>query len=216
MSTRPKNWTTNPRKVALKKSRKFGRKARISRAITARHQPIHAFTRMVQFNFTGAVANPAYGVLTYGLNALPNYTEFTSLFDQYRITFVKHIWQLNLAPEAQAAGSAQYPRLYTFNDFTDTTTPTTLDEFRERQRTKIRMLHPARPVVTTVRPAVSAEVFKSLGGVAVNAPKWKVWFPQESPDVNHIGTKYALENFTNTNYTITLTMKYYIQCKMIK
>lgn len=192
------------------------RKVAVPRAITAKRQPIHAFTRQVQFSFTGAVANPAYGVLTYGLNALPNYTELTALFDQYRITFIKHIWQLNLSPEAQAAASSQYPRLYTFNDFTDTTTPTTLDEFRERQRTKIRMLHPAKPVVTTVRPAVSTEIFKALGGVAVNAPKWKLWLPCESADINHIGTKYALENFTNTNYTITLTMKYYIQTKMVK
>lgn len=186
------------------------------------HQNVHHFTRMVQFTLTGAAAvNPLFGVATYALNALPNYAEFTALFDQYRINFVKLTWQLNQAPEAQAVTGANpvgalYPRLYTFNDFTDVTTPTSLDEFRERQKTRMQMLSPRRPIVTTVRPAVEMEAYKTLGGVAVNAPKWKVWLPQESPDVQHLSTKYAIENFTNTSYTITLTAKYYLSCKNVK
>lgn len=211
----------------LKRSRAQRRKIRRNRAVQARggiyrslsaplYKDIHSFTRMVQFTLTGAVANPAYGVATFALNALPNYAEFTSLFDRYRINFVKLFWQLNVAPEAQAAASSQYPRLYTFNDFTDVTTPTSMDEFRERQKTKMQMLSPRRPVITTCRPAVEMEAYKTLGGVAVNAPKWKVWLPQESPDVQHLGTKYAIENFTNTNYTITLTAKYYLSCKNVK
>lgn len=192
-----------------------GRRPRISRSLIAM-PPVHRFSRMVQFNIAAGAANPAYGVATYALNGLPNFSEFTNLFDQYKISFVKLTWQLNVDPSAQAAASAVYPRLYTFNDFTDITTPTTLDEFRQRPKTRVRMLTPTRPVISTCKPAVQVEVLKTVGGVTVNAPRWKQWIPSENNDVQHLGTKYAIENFTNTNYSITLTVKYWVQCKQTK
>lgn len=204
------------RAAARSKAKKMAARPRISRGLTARVQPVHAFTRMAQFTLTGSVANPLYGVASFALNGLPNFNDFVNLFDIYQITFAKLTWQLNLDPGAQAAASSQYPRLYTFNDFTDITTPVSLDEFREQQKTKIQMLSPGRTVVTTCKPAVLSEVTKTVGGVTVTAPRWNQWFPTSSADVQHIGTKYAVENFTNTNYTITLSVKYYLKCKAVK
>lgn len=192
------------------------RGVRISRSLATVNAP-HKFTRMVQYSLTNqTAANPYFGAATFGLNALPSYTEFTALFDQYRITFIKLYWQLNVAPEAQASNTAFYPRLYSFNDFTDVTVPTTLDEFRERSKSRVRMLNPRKPVITTIKPAVSTELFKTLGGVAVNAPRWKVWLPAESADVQHLGHKYAIENWTNANYSLTLTVKYWFEAKQVK
>lgn len=179
---------------------------------------VHRFTRMVEYNLTNPTPlNPYIDVATFGLNALNNYAEFTNLFDQYKISFVKLYWELNYAPQAQAAATAVFPRLYWFNDFTDVTVPANLNVFRERSKTKVVMLRPGKPVVTTIRPAISYDLYRTIGGATVNAPKWNTWLRSETPDVQHLGQKYAIDNWiASPNYTITLRVKYWLQCKQVQ
>jgi len=195
---------------------KRGRKMQIQR-FRRPLQPLHQFTREVQYSLTnGAATNPFFFVMLYSLNELPNYTEFTDLFDQYRIQFVKVSFRLEQDPSAQSAAASVYPTLTTFNDFNDVTTPTSVNEFRERISKKITTLHPGKEVVRTIRPAITDELLKVPGGAAVTAPKWKMWLPTASPDIQYIGMKWLIENWTNTNYTITCRAKYYCQFKHVQ
>lgn len=216
--------TQKRRRAPRKPARKYMRKTRVPRGIRQR-QLVHRFTRDINYTLSNpGPTDPFFGQYQFDLTQLQNTSDFTNLFEFYRISFVKLFFRLETDVSAQAATSARYPLLTSYNDFDDVIAPTTIQQFNERMNKKATFLVPGRAVVRTVRPAILQEIARTPNGITVVKPLWKQWLPctyvtaaaPTTPvvsDVQHLGMKYVIQHWTTTNYVVSVQVRYYIQCK---
>ena len=136
------------RKVALRRFKRMGAKVNLKRQI-------HYFKRstdlgnVIMDGSTPLVPNP----IAFRLNQLPAYQEFTDLFDQYKITYIKLRLRLNVSPDAQTATSAVYPRVVYVRDHDDLVTPASVQELRQYGNCKTKVLSPNRDLIITLKPS---------------------------------------------------------------
>lgn len=121
------------------------------------------FERTVEglFDITTDGVNPTLGVFNFSLNDLPNYTEFTALFDQYRIDKIEIEWypEYTVLSDASTLSSAKNVQLNTAIDVAGAT-PAAVDDvlqFRTLKTTGITERHKRsfRPayLVDSISPA---------------------------------------------------------------
>lgn len=158
------------------------------------------------------------------LDKVLSYTEFTGLYDQYRILKVVHKFRLINNPDANTMpnqntgtnAANMYPRLWYCPDYDDNT-PNNWTVLRERAKTKCKILQPNKQISVAYRPACNLQVYRSAITTAY-APKWKQYIDVTQPDVPHYGLKWSVEvsGFTpdvNYPYSLQLDTIYYIQCR---
>lgn len=177
----------------------------------------HRFTRWYDSGtFAGNVVNaPLLQSASFALNALPNVSEFANLFDQYKITHVQLRFHLNVDPSAQAAGSAVYPKLYYATDFDDANAPASFDDLRQHARLQVRVMNPNRPIVVNIKPAVTTLVYRGPT-TSSYVPKWRQFIDMAQTDVPHYGLKWAIDNLTNTNYSVKIEGRMWFTCKDVR
>lgn len=175
---------------------------------------VHSYKRYGgAVTISGNVAYAPYlSTLAPAFNAVRNVSDFSSLYDQYRITKVVFRLWLRIDPSAQTAGAASYPKLYYFRDLDDTGLPSNLDEMRERSNLKIKVFNPNRPITITVRPNLLNTLYSSA--VASNyEPVWGRWVDMTLTNTQYYGVKIAIDDLTNTNYKVDIEQIYYFQCR---
>lgn len=177
---------------------------------------VYHFKRTVQLaSITGGLAQQ-FGALTFQLDDLPNYTEFTNLFDDYRINAVslKFIPNRNSSDFAGGVAPPGISNFYTVFDYNDATVPGAVNDLMQYPNLKITQS--SRMLTRTLRPA-SLDVVSAGGTTASVNPKWKQWLSTASPDVNHYGLKYCLDAFSAANaVTYQVYATFYISCKSVK
>lgn len=211
----PRRIQKKMRKPSYRRKLKF-KTARRRTAKTNLRQQVHYFKRYVGLGLINAdgTGNPQYGSLSFNLNQVPNVSEFTSLFDNYRISFVKLMFRLRTSPDAQLANNSAYPQMFIQRDYDDNTVPTSVNSVRESGRCILRTIRPDRYTVVKIRPATQNLVFNDTGSNTVFVPKWKQWLDMSYPGVPYYGIKYAVDTFSaNTNNIIEIQAVYYFQCK---
>lgn len=203
----------------------------------------HRFTRRVQlYGHSGAMVNipiqtntgagGGYAGIAFNfyLNQLPNYTEFSSLFDSYKITKVKmHITCLtaiNTNADFQTYGIG-LPKLYYVHDEDDVTAPpssqTGLNDMMERVKTRYYSFTPNRNTVTvTIRPNLLAETYKSAVSTAY-APVYNKWVDMADPNTPYYGVKMMFYTPSVNNvlpgtafHAFQIDAVYYISCKDVR
>lgn len=210
------------RRFGQRRTRRGGQLSRsrivpLSRGLTSR-QPVHSFVRS-DFIETITASNLAdtFKVYTFALNKLPNYTEFTNLFDQYRICAVK----LTIIPsitqtvlDGASTSSYPLPEIRSIIDYTEDGTPLDFDELYQYATHK--MTRGNRIHTRYFKPAVLTSAFE---GVAASAyiPKWKQWLTTDDSATPHYSIKVGLNavKTANTCY-FRVYAKYYLQMKNIK
>jgi len=117
---------------------------------------------------------------SYTLNNLPGPTEFTVLFDQYRIVQV----QLRFLP---IYGAGEFPgQIYTAIDYDDDT-PQVISESLQNDTLQVTELY--QPWVRTFNPLASMSVYNSplLTGYAL--AKHNQWYDVASPSIKFYGLR---------------------------
>ena len=124
------------------------RRKRVMKRTRARISNVHAFKRKVVLgNVTaynnGGVTTNAASAFSFKLSDLPQYTDFTALFDQYKITGVKLdfipfadnvSWEVaSNGPTVAAPGGP----LMIATDYDDVTLPASASEMLSRQNVKV-------------------------------------------------------------------------------
>lgn len=182
-----------------------------------RRRDTYFFTR--RFNGGTLAGNAAYTPYVAGtaltFSQLPGVADFSNLFDFYKITYITFTYHMRIAPDAQAAATAVYPRMWYCVDYDDGAPPASLDELRERAKTKMVILSPHRPVRIGFRPSVLAETYRTAVSTAY-APKWGMWLDADQTNVPHYGLKVAIDDFANTNYRLETEVKMWFACKSTK
>lgn len=153
---------------------------------------------------------------SFKLSQMVNSSEFTSLFDKYKIC--KIVWtlmfQVNQAP---LNGNSVLPIIHMCADDDDVTVPTALGEIQQRQNCKRRVLGNTVMLKYTFRPKIAASVYNTAlsSGYAVKSG----YINTDYPDVPHYGIKGIINNLwltTNNNVAFTIEPTYYLALKEVK
>ena len=132
--------------------------------------------------------NTQTGSIQTQLSSLPAYSDFTNLFDQYRILKVK----IDFMPNLTGNTAGGLPGLYNvFNmaiDHTDTTSPTQSSDIL--QYDEHRTLQPYKPFSITYKPAPAAAYFNTNVTTGYG-PRAGAWIDGSSPAIVHYGLKYS-------------------------
>lgn len=160
--------------------------------------------------------NPVYApyvsYVDFAFSQLISPTDFTALYDQYRINYVVTKFFLEVDPGAQTSVAAVYPKIYWVRDRDSAVAPSTIDELRQDSQCRMAILRPDRPVTIKCVPNVLARMYS--GAVTDNySPKFKVWLDATTTSTQHFGFKFAVDNLTNTNYTLRFERTCYFSCK---
>lgn len=180
-----------------------GRFSQVRRRIAQKGPKVYTFKRSHNFG-TGTTVSltPTLVAQNYSLNDLPNYAEFTALFDFYKITGIR-IRLLPYQTESNSTGTvnnaANVP-IFHVVDTSDATAPTTVEELCEYQDHKISNLYSGFDVY-----------FKPKFADATSATR-DGWVVTTNPSLNYFGFKYAIPPTTNS-MTFYIVVTYYLSFK---
>lgn len=167
--------------------------------------------------------NGSGGVIQYGafafkinLSDVNNVTEFTSLFDRYKIKKVKVVltpfFNMGVTGAAYSAGSAQANVLvHTAIDYDDVTIPSADDAginiLRQYETYKVTRLG-SRRLVRTWTPRFAQAVYGSGAFTSYVQGSKTIWLDCASPDIEHYGLKGVVE----VNNTLANAI-FYVKCE---
>lgn len=169
----------------------------------------------------------SFGV-AFQLNDLPDYNEFTSLFDRYKVLGVqmKVIPMSNVAT-ANTPGAAYQGIngvLHTVTDYDDATTPgiteTSVKLLQEYESYRVTSLARTRPIKKYIRPRIAANVYGNSGfGSYANLKN--TWIDAASISVQHYGIKGIFELYQPSSVAASeidfkVQFTYYIACKDLR
>lgn len=210
----PYRRTYRRRRTTRRPMRRMRRRIRTRRP-SLKSLKVHHFKRTVALSQisssnTGLVA----GGLTFNLGQLPNSTEFTSLYDMYRINkiAIKFVPAYN---SSSVGTTAEYaPNFHSVIDATDATAPTTTSElfqYGNHRMTRGTQVH------TRVFTPASLDFVNATAGSTAGNPTWKQWLSTSASTVEHYALKYAVEQgFTNNAITWSPYATFYFSCKAVK
>ena len=160
----------------------------------------HQFTR-----YSDAVTTTTTSVteqLTYQfqLTDVIQYTEFTTLFDQYKIRMVEFHIQMISNPDAtwltnDATASANntvnfYPKFWYIKDY-DGGGSDSLSEIKQRVGVKFIVMKPNKTYIIMLQPKVLVQTYKTLTSTGYG-PK-SMFIDCSSPDVPHYGLNAVID-----------------------
>jgi len=180
--------------------------------IVVSRQQITTFQR----TYTGPTIIPSttldqQGALSFALSSLPSYTEFTALYDQYRI--IQAV--VRFIPTSQVSTSTP---LLTVLDFDDAATPSAVTDIQQYATLQITESGGYCERVLNPHPATAmySGAFTSFGSPS-GGPRGP-WIDSASPSVLYYGLKYYLvaqtANNTSINWDSTITLVF--QCKYLR
>lgn len=168
------------------------------------------------------VAGEAYGVIYangltsiyyYGSNsvAMPSLSEFTSLFDQYKILSFSIEFRPKFTEIDGATNNLALPTIYWVHDTDSMTTPSTMSELMERKNVHVRRLH--RPVRITVKfPCVSVPVYQSAIATSYQ-PKRAAWIDMNNVNVPHLGVHWGMIGPVSGGFDFDIRVSWTFCCK---
>lgn len=141
------------------------------------------------------------GAFVFKLDDLPDYTEFTSLFDQYRICAVKvtitspYTGNTGLVPRSGAAnglGTMPAIKMYSVSDYDDAVTLTVaqLMQYQNCRITELTTNLKGGKASFFIKPRLATAVYS---GAFTSYGNTKMWLDAASPSVEHYGFKWAFD-----------------------
>lgn len=188
-----------------RRPRYMTRKMRIRKSPSA-----HTFTRMTGINAVVLTSNVSglngtgfVGTsFQFKLSDLINASEFTVLYDQFRILKATLYFQWNAAAldttQIQTSVLMNPPVIMYHRDYDDATV-LTHSEFHERSATKYKRMRAGGITALTVTPAVLAQNFEGATATAYS-PKWRQWLDCADSATPHYGMKVGFKYPASTVY----------------
>ena len=159
--------------------------------------------------------------LWFTLDDVSNFTEFTNLFDQYRITGVELEFLYSGQTTATSAAGlgismASMPQLLICTDNDDSNAPVGESTIAEHDTAKTIIMDGRVHKYRVPFPKVATAVYNGLITTAYGATGGK-WLDCSNTAVPHYGVKFWMKGFPVTNQNgaaaISIRKKYFIECK---
>lgn len=169
---------------------------------------------------TGSYVNCQGKGMEFKLNDLPNFTEFTTLFDAYRIRGVKldfvpiyNSHEINEGPAASPFDRLGMPIMTYARDYDDSTAPATEDAILQYSTNSCLVLSNKKSVYIS-HPRVATTVYRPGITAAYAEAKKNLWLDCANPDVPHYGLKYyvPIENLSKILY-VRVYATYFLEFK---
>lgn len=203
------------RRSTRRPRRRFGRyKRRVGRPMSFIRSyemaPISVTTGLTSF----------FGTLIFQLSSVPNSTEFTLLFDQYRIlgAQVKWITPWNAVEKVNNAVQPQFPTFHSIIDLDDETPLTGIPEME--QYTSYRVQRYTGTIKRYLTPRVSVPTYRTGVTFGYGLGHKKFWLDCGYNDVPHYGLKFAITDIDNvgaeTRQLGNIHVKLYLQFKNVR
>lgn len=203
-----------------------------SRSVALSRRNMHSFKRYcdaLPVDITGTTYDLG---LVFKLEDVKGVMDFADLYDRYKLTTCVLRFKLVSNPDATSylnttwtggtGGSNQtnwFPKLWYCPDYDDNTAET-LDQLKERAKTKCVVLRPNKIIKIVVKPAVTVQTYRTATSTGY-APTWNQWIDMANRDVPHYGLKFVVDCCgINPNDTYPFKMEidrqYYFTCKDVR
>lgn len=176
-------------------------------------QPVQYFKRTTyEVNWIQSGAVDSFKNLVFQLNQVPNYTEFTSLYDQYCIKGISFVLMPRFNSGEVALAST--PPSWSILDY-DGSFPTNNAAMLQYQNLKMKSGYGIHK--RYLKPAISTEVYESPIGTAY-APKKNVFIDSAYVDVPHYGATVMIPANVGVGENVTWDLKitYYLAMKNVR
>jgi len=200
--------TYRKKRYTRRYKRRYIRKSRYNK----RGQKLYLYKRFLDFGeLTISNTINTYTAYNFSLNDVPNFSEFTSLYDMYKINCVKLTF-LPQQTQSISIGSINNPnassRFFSVIDYNDGLAPSSIDELRQYQSCRMTsILRPHKRVI--FKPKIL-----DTNGFSISP-----WMSTASPSANYFGLKVAVEPMDSTStlsMTYTVEAKYYMSFKQVR
>lgn len=202
--------------MPLLKKKNAPKASLIRRKRMARRAPrgpkVHTFKRTAYLSgaITGSTLLDTFGRTGFSLANITNYTEFTALFDMYRINSVR-VRFMPRANSAEAGTNQGLVKLFTVLDYDDVSLPTSISQLLQYENVKIS--NTSRDHVRTMRPKIATAVYQNAVGSGY-APR-SGWIDCDYPTVEHYGMKWALQQLPAGNQSYDIAITYSLSFKNV-
>lgn len=214
--------------VSRRRPRRVKRVRRLrKRAPRTANRQMHMFKRTTRLTDVTAsisssgVLNNVATAYQFNMNQLPNVSEFTTLFDQYKITgakisFVPGGSVSNITPLSGQSLAHSFGRVLSAIDYDDINAPA--DENTMLQYGSLKITNPNATHTRWIKPKVLAAIYQSLTATSYesrNAP----WIDVGNPAAPHYGLKLWINApvspvAASITYNVYLTL--YFACKNVR
>lgn len=170
------------------------------------YRPVYKFSRVIEerFDISTDGINPSLTAFVFTLDTLPDYTDFTRLFDMYRITKVEIDWvpEYTELTDAALVSNAVNVRFNSTVDLTDASAPASVDEVLQYQQ----LLSSG---ITKPHKRVWQPTFLMGGFVPCSC-----WLPTSAPSERHYGLKVAIPP-TGVAMTFRSRCRLFVECSNV-
>lgn len=179
------------------------------------YKRIVAFKRTAQLGSLTQTAADQHLTYTFNLSSLPNYTEFTNLYDQYKIKgillqIVPSVTSADVNPQASVVNM---PSIHSVIDVTEGSALTALNDYL--QYATYKRTNPLKIHKRFIYPkALSYE--QQSGGASVVANPVNKWIRSENATIDHNGLKVMIPAGVLNSCTYQVFVTYYLLCKQVK
>lgn len=182
--------------------RKFIKRAHRPRKFGGNPTPVYYFKRFCELTTitAGADGSDVLVARPSRLDDLPNYTEFTALYDFYKIVGVKvrMLPFFDNVPDNDAGGvfSATYSspsnlRIFSILDYNTLTPPTTINDMRQYQNCKVSRYVKGHKRYFVPKPVVEAD--SDLQAIQIFSGKRNPWINTTYPSIDHFGLSVGID-----------------------
>lgn len=209
------------KKRTYKRRRNYRRKTSVPRPLRNQHTMITRVCQMADFT---VYSNYAWNSVQYSFRLidLPAYSDFTNLFDKYKISAVKITFmprwtgndESNTLSTAAGLAVMANPVIFTSAAWDSTTHLSTQSSAFQTSRAKL-VKNPWKPFSVYVKPRVP---FETANGITVGGSASKrSWLDTDYPSVQHYGVEIGGRTyFTNAplsspNLVYDVFAKFYLQ-----
>lgn len=210
-----------------KKARTMPRRTRTSR-VNRMRLPMYRFSRYVnvanQDSLSVGTTSLGFGKY-FVLNHISGASDFGNLFDQYRIRKVEVFFHLQTNPDAAYDINSTatpvinqnnwFPKIWYCADMDDADTPT-LQQIKEYQGAKCKVLEPNKMVKFTVRPLPLVQAFYNLVGSGYGLARSDMWLDMNNTSIPHYGMKIVIDNegiTPNNRHIVRIDYKMHVEFK---
>lgn len=137
----------------------------------------------------------AGGTLLYQ-PVMPGLTDFTNLFDQYKVTSIRYELYYS-CNDNQLPSTNSLPMVHVVNDYNDTS-GFTLGDIQQYPNMYTFQLGKEKPIVWYLQPRVRLDVLTNTGVTSSSAFNTTGWIDTSSPSIQMLGTKIWLNTMGRT------------------
>lgn len=187
-------------------------------------QPVQYFKRSVYLSghILTSVTSDTFTNQFFSLSSVPNYTEFTNLYDQYRINGVKvtllprgNTAEITASSGASTVFQGQSTGVFSVIDYDDTAVLSSIQQACEYQNMK--MTRATQQHSRYLKPRFNLLSITNQGTGATGASQnTRGWLDCDYINVPHYGVKWAFQQNVNYNLTYDVKIDYYLAFKNVR